>query len=349
MILAKYGIADFLCRLRAGRCDLLEDSSCTEISMVAECCFSRNCLPKRGLSVYIHAMGILVQITGSFKVPAPLLFLVFFATLFVPQGSACQQTITVAHLSDLHLGLESHPGTEERLQQAIALIRPRRVDAIIVSGDIGDKYEQSWNKARQMLATLKVPVYYVPGNHDDSASTAERYTNVFGKDYYAFDVKGFHFVALDSQLLGNFSNVQSPLPLQVPKEDEPAAEKMLAWLNGLHFSGTVIAFQHVPPDRPSPQTSPDGKPYWILHDPWRSREVDALHKLGVKDILAGHWHQGTIYNVDGFTIHVAPATSWSPKSPLGFAIHRIGNDGKVNTEFVYFEQQPFASSAAAGG
>ncbi|HET8824412.1 MAG TPA: metallophosphoesterase, partial [Terriglobales bacterium] len=144
-------------------------------------------------------MGILVQITGSFKVPAPLLFLVFFATLFVPQGSACQQTITVAHLSDLHLGLESHPGTEERLQQAIALIRPRRVDAIIVSGDIGDKYEQSWNKARQMLATLKVPVYYVPGNHDDSASTAERYTNVFGKDYYAFDVKGFHFVALDSQ------------------------------------------------------------------------------------------------------------------------------------------------------
>jgi len=270
----------------------------------------------------------------------------WFLLLILPRVSA-GQTITIAHLSDLHLGLESHPGTEERLQQAIDLIRPRHVDAVIVSGDIGDKYEQSGNKARQMLATLKAPVYYVPGNHDDTASTAERYNKVFGKDYYTFDVKGIHFIALDSQLLGNFSNLQSTVPLQVPKEDEPTAEKMLAWLNGLHLHGTVIPFQHVPPDRPSPQTSPDDKPYWILHDPWRTRELDALRKLGVKDILAGHWHQGTIYNVDGFTIHVAPATSWSPKSPLGFAIHRISTDGKVDTEFVYFEHQPTSGQSPA--
>jgi hypothetical protein len=122
---------------------------------------------------------------------------------------------------------------------------------------------------------------------------------------------------------------------------------MLAWLNGLHLHGTVIPFQHVPPDRPSPQSSPDDKPYWILHDPWRTRELDALRKLGVKDILAGHWHQGTIYNVDGFTIHIAPATSWSPKSPLGFAIHRISAYGKVDTEFVYFKHQPFISTVPA--
>jgi len=258
----------------------------------------------------------------------------------LPQISSAQ-SITIAHLSDLHLGLESHPGSEERLQQAINLIRPRHVDVVVVTGDIGDKYEQSWNKARQMLATLKVPVYYVPGNHDDSASTAERYNKVFGKDYYTFGIKGIHFIALDSQLLGDFSTFQSTTPLPLPKQDEPAAEKMLAWLKGLHFHGTVIAFQHVPPDRPSLQTSPDDKPYWILHDPWRTLELDALQELGVKDILAGHWHQGTIYDVDGFTIHVAPATSWSPKSPLGFAIHRITQKGKVNTEFVYFEQQPF--------
>lgn len=270
----------------------------------------------------------------------------FFLAVALPQPSPAQ-TITIAHLSDLHLGLDSHPGSEERLQQAINLIRPRHVDAVIVSGDIADKYEQSWNKVRQMLATLKVPAYYVPGNHDDSASTVERYNKVFGKDYYTFDVKGIHFIALDSQLLGNFSSFQSATPLPVAKQDEPEAERMVAWLNGLHFTSPVIAFQHVPPDRPSPQTSPDDKPYWILHDPWRRRELDALRKLGVKDILAGHWHQGTIYNVDGFTIHVAPATSWSPKSPLGFAIHRISKDGKVNTEFVYFEHQPFVSTVPA--
>ena len=62
--------------------------------------------------------------------------------------------------------------------------------------------------------------------------------------------------------------------------------------------------------------------------------MEGLRKLGVKDILAGHWHQGSIYDVDGFTFHVAPATSWSPKSPLGLAVHIISPDGKVKTEFV---------------
>lgn len=237
--------------------------------------------------------------------------------------------------------MPNHAGTEERLQQAIDLIRKRHVDAVIVSGDIGDSREPSWNKARTMLASLKLPVYYQPGNHDDTAKTVSRFTAVFGKNYYTFAVKGIHFVAMDSQLLGNFSNFQSATPLSVPKEDEPAAENMLAWLSGLHFKAPVIAVQHVPPDRPSPKTSPDDKPYWILHDPWRSRELDALRELGVKDILAGHWHQASVYDVDGFTIHVAPATSWSPKSPVGFAVHTIYPDGRVKTEFVYFEQQPF--------
>ncbi|HWC19899.1 MAG TPA: metallophosphoesterase [Terriglobales bacterium] len=254
---------------------------------------------------------------------------------------ATAQAVTIAHLSDLHVGLSSHPGSEERLQQAIELILPRHVDAVIVTGDIADKFEDSWKTVKSMLASLDIPVYYVPGNHDDTARTAARYTAVFGKNYYTFQIRDVHFVALDSQLLGNFSDFQSPVPLQVAEEDKTAAQKMLAWLDGVRFSRPVIAIQHVPPARPSPQTSPDDKPYWILHDPWRMRELDGLRKLGVKDIFAGHWHQGTIYNVDGFTIHVAPATSWSPKSPLGFAIHTISSDGSVKTEFVYFKEQPF--------
>jgi 3',5'-cyclic AMP phosphodiesterase CpdA len=270
-----------------------------------------------------------------------LLLSILFAGMLLSAASA--QDITIAHLSDLHIGLTNKPGTEQRLQQAIDMLRPRHIDAVVVSGDMGDQFESSWKTARTMLASLHVPVYYVPGNHDDNAATTARYNSVFGKDYYVFEVKGIHFVALDSQLLGNFRTFQSATPLPVPKEDDAAAEKMLAWLDSLHLhlGGPVIALQHVPPDRPSPETSPDDKPYWILHDPWRTRELDALRKLGVKDILAGHWHQGTVYDVDGFTIHVAPATSWSPKSKLGFALETISPSGEVKTEFVYFEQQPF--------
>jgi len=263
------------------------------------------------------------------------------AVLLLASSLSSMSGVTIAQLSDIHIDLANHPGSEERLQQALDLMQGRHVDAVIVSGDIGDNFESSWRKARTMLASLKVPVYYIPGNHDDTAEISSRYTAIFGPNYHTFTVKGIHFVALDSQLLGSFSNFQSPVPECLPKEDEAAAEKMLAWLEGLHFTGPVIAIQHVPPDRPSPQTSPDDKPYWILHEPWRSRELEELRKLGVKDILAGHWHQAAIYQADGFTIHVAPATSWSPKSHLGFALHTIAPQGEVKTEFVYFEQQPF--------
>lgn len=256
-------------------------------------------------------------------------------------AASSDHDITIAQLSDLHLGMTAHPGSEQRLQQAIEMLQRQHLDAVIVSGDIGDHFEQSWKQAREMLAALKVPVYYVPGNHDVTARTVSRYEKVFQHDYYTFTIKGIHFIALDSQLLGNFSHFESKEPELPAKEDQEAAEQMLEWLNGLHFSGPVIAVQHVPPDRSSPHTSPDNKPYWVLHDPWRTRELNALRKLGVKDILAGHWHQGTIYQADGFTFHIAPATSWSPKSKLGFAIHKISPSGQVETKFIYFEQQPF--------
>lgn len=270
-----------------------------------------------------------------------LVIVLFFSIATLSLSASSNPDITIAQLSDLHLGMAAHAGSEQRLQQAIAMLKGRHLDAVIVTGDIGDNFDQSWKEARAMLAALKAPVYYVPGNHDVTARTVARYNRVFEHDYYTFAVGGIHFVALDSQLLGNFSHFESPQPELPAKPDEGAAEKMLAWLSSLHFSGPVIAVQHVPPDRRSPRTSPDDKPYWILHDPWRTRELNALRKLGVKDILAGHWHQGTIYQADGFTFHIAPATSWSPKSKLGFAIHTISPSGRVKTEFIYFEQQPF--------
>lgn len=281
----------------------------------------------------------MLAIKGKMLRMSLILFLLLMVTFSFPASSAPE--ITIAQLSDLHLGMAAHAGSEQRLRQAIAMLKGRHLDAVIVTGDIGDKFEQSWSEAREMLSALKAPVYYVPGNHDVTARTVPRYKRVFEHDYYTFTVGGIHFVALDSQLLGNFSHFESQQPELPAKEDEGAAEKMLAWLNGLHFSGPVIAVQHVPPDRPSPRTSPDNRPYWILHDPWRTRELNALRKLGVKDILAGHWHQGTIYEADGFTLHIAPATSWSPKSKLGFAIHTISASGQVKTQFIYFEQQPF--------
>jgi hypothetical protein len=60
-----------------------------------------------------------------------------------------------------------------------------------------------------------------------------------------------------------------------------------------------------------------------------------LRRLGVKNMLAGHWHIGRVFKHEDLTIHIAPATSWLPLSgQLGFAMHTVTPNGEVHTEFV---------------
>src|SRR4029077_7092387 len=97
----------------------------------------------------------------------------------------------------------------------------------------------------------------------------------------------------------------------------------------------VIGIQHIPAFR-GDNLPPDPKPYWVINEPYRSREMNLLHKLGIKHVLAGHWHVGTVFEREGIPWNVAPSTSrllpWSGQ--LGFAMHTISRDGDVKTEFV---------------
>ena len=88
--------------------------------------------------------------------------------------------------------------------------------------------------------------------------------------------------------------------------------------------------------RPDDKLLRDPKPYWVINEPYRSREMTLLHKLGVRHMLVGHWHVGETFERDGITWHVAPSTGrllpWSGQ--LGFAMHTISREGEVTTEFV---------------
>ena len=99
----------------------------------------------------------------------------------------------------------------------------------------------------------------------------------------------------------------------------------------------AFVMQHVPISRADGGAFPaDPKPYWTTQEPYRSRELELLHRLGVKHVFAGHWHKGMVYQADGLTYHLAPATSWSAfDKHLGFAMHTISRNGDVKTEFVY--------------
>jgi 3',5'-cyclic AMP phosphodiesterase CpdA len=260
--------------------------------------------------------------------------------------------LVVAQLSDTHLGLSRAPDAERNLQQAVEMIAARKPDLVIVSGDIGERSE-NWQRARQILSALDMPVLYLPGNHDTKSTNVERYRRQFGEDYYTMQFRHVTFVVLNSQLLGNYEKYEAKTTVPLPAEGQAEAEKMLAWLRketqamararrnqrggGAEEKQVVIAVQHVPLSRAG-DFPPDPRPYWISQEPWRSRAIAQLRELGVEHVLAGHWHRGMVFRADGMTHHVAPATSWLPlKGKLGFAMHEITRDGDVRTRFVYLD------------
>jgi len=301
-----------------------------------------------------------------------LLKFVFVSLLVV--GLRANAQVVVAQISDTHLGAPEAPHAFDNLRRAVDMVNARHPDAVIVSGDVGENYDQ-WLIARGILKWLKAPVYYAPGNHDVHSNDVAKYREVFGPDYYRFQVKGVTFVVIDSQLLGNFDHFDAQSPEPLPAATQAEGDRMLAWLgeqpgarnagNGRrrhwwsfgrgrdaqHFlnhdddddrpGGVVIGIQHIPAARED-NMPPDPKPYWVVPEPYRSREISVLHNLGIRHMLVGHWHVGTIFERDGITWHVAPTTSrllpWS--SPLGFAMHTIYPNGDVKTEFVQLGSQP---------
>jgi DNA repair exonuclease SbcCD nuclease subunit len=290
-----------------------------------------------------------------------LLFLMLVWTF----AAGAHAQVTVAQISDTHIGDKHAPHAADNLRQAVTMINDRHPDAVILSGDIGEN-PQAWEQARSILKELRPPLYYVPGNHDVHSHDVERYRSVFGKDYYTFRVKDVTFVVIDSQLLGNYDVYGAKQPPPLPEETQEESQRMLQWLASLSDKDAsddsprdrhekdgrksdekgargekrdgdrnrvIIGVQHVPVFHDG--GFPDPKPYWIVSEPYRSEEMKILHQLGIKDMLVGHWHNGRVFQREGITWHVAPSTSWLPwGGELGFAMHTIQENGDVRTEFI---------------
>ncbi len=287
------------------------------------------------------------------------LLLLFILLLFTLSAFA---QVRIAQLSDLHIGLAKAPHAADNLRKAVKIINDRGVDAVVVTGDIGEK-PSDWDEAREILGHLQAPVYYIPGNHDIHSNDFDRYRKVFGDDFYRVRVKNVVIYALDSEVFGNYDSYEAARVALPPASDEAHqnATRMLQWMeesaeqpvphdhdkdkdknphpdrDGAHDRDdhvVVIGMQHVPIARDG-NFPPDARPYWFIPEQYRDREVELLKKLGIHDMLVGHWHHRDEFNYGGIHWHVGTATSWLTwGGELGFDIHTIDPDGKVKSEFI---------------
>src|SRR5437763_1145738 len=56
--------------------------------------------------------------------------------------------VVIAQLSDSHIGLGTAPEASANLRRAVDMINQRNVDAVIMTGDLGERPD-AWKEARQ--------------------------------------------------------------------------------------------------------------------------------------------------------------------------------------------------------
>ena len=87
----------------------------------------------------------------------------------------------IVQISDTHITPErsradGKPSAQDRLRQAIAHVRalPAQPDVVLISGDCTDHgAPEEYAFFRELIAPLPMPVYVIPGNHDDRARLRE--------------------------------------------------------------------------------------------------------------------------------------------------------------------------------
>ncbi len=126
-----------------------------------------------------------------------------------------KETVYFVHITDTHFGpTADYARFEQRslpsARRVVEIINnlPVTPDFVIHTGDVvTDPDDDSYELAAKTLAAIRVPVYYVTGNHD-AASDIRRYMNMGPKKdltddptilSYMFEVKGYRFLVLDAR------------------------------------------------------------------------------------------------------------------------------------------------------
>jgi Icc protein len=233
----------------------------------------------------------------------------------------------LAQLSDPHIGADWAGGDPiAAFASAIETIlsMPVRPDALLVSGDLSEHAANAeYEHVRELLAPLGVPVYVLPGNHDDRA-TLRRHFGMPGTAgepvQYSADLGPIRLVVVDTTI-----------PFEVAGAID--AER-LGWLDAELSAApgipTLVAMHH-----PAHTT---GIPAWdefglARADQTAFVEVVARHPQ-VRRVVAGHFHRTITAEVAGRPALIIPSTYAQLRltfdsaaefvhEPPGFAVHAV--------------------------
>lgn len=247
---------------------------------------------------------------------------------------AAEQTLLL-QLSDLHLRV-GEGGPERRLARAIAVaseLRPRPV-GVLLCGDIADEpAAEVYERAHEMLAEIGLPLYAIPGNHDDRDLLAMSFA---GRDSPTGEPVNFVADVGALRLVGCDTSVPGMVGGRLPSD-------RLAWLAATLGEQperpTLLALHHPPVAcgiRAMDAIALDE------HDAARLESLLEVHPQ-VLAVTCGHVHRTVTTQFAGRPLLVCPSTNSAlrldlrpdrgqdaifEEQPLGFAVHTL-LDGRL--------------------
>ena len=232
---------------------------------------------------------------------------------FALQRHPDQTAFTFIHASDTHISKQ----TVDRLRQVRGIVEARRPDFVLITGDlVRDALRVGEDEARgyydlytQETARFPVPVWSVPGNHENFGIERHlslvssshplygkgMYRQRLGPNYYSFTYGGVHFVGLDSVDISDlwYYGHIDPVQLTWLKADLQSllAGVPVVTFNHIPFVSAVEAIDGYRDDGPAPTLiKVDGR---TVFRHTVSNFKDALAVLQPRDwalALGGHFH-----------------------------------------------------------
>lgn len=202
-----------------------------------------------------------------------------------------------AIVSDRHGG--NRPGVFEIGVEKLNLMMPEFVMCVgdLISGYTTDTalIARQWDEVNQIISNLKVPFFYLPGNHDITNKVMEKeWEKRYGKRYYSFNYKNVLFIILDSNDDDdyNLTRQQTDFVLKTLKENQ-----------GVRW--TYLFMHH---------------PIWAYDTSGRFPEIQEALKSRKHTVIAGHehrYHHEEINNANYYILATTGAGSALLGEPFG--------------------------------
>lgn len=203
-------------------------------------------------------------------------------------------------------------------------------DMIFLTGDISqDESAQSYKKIARHLSNLKLPVYWIPGNHDNLLQLEAVFMKM--KNFHrvsSLSSAHWHFIFLNSKIDGREDGELSVLELEMLKDKIHSAP--------IHKKIAIVMHHH-----PAAVGTPLIDNYILQNN---QEFWDVVAGTSVRLIICGHVHGDYQIEYNNIMIETAPATclQWVKGTK------KIKIDARIGYKIYYFEENNYKAVGKLG-